>query len=60
MGVGGIFVATTLAPIVVLLASVSLNLLTIGLDQLSKCKRPLSLFMCSALGGIVRTVWHSY
>eukprot|EP00904_Undaria_pinnatifida_P010412 jgi/Undpi1/6500/HiC_scaffold_20.g08979.m1 len=36
MGVGSIFVATTLAPVVVVLASVSLNLLTIGLDQLSK------------------------
>lgn len=34
MGVGNIFVATTLAPLVVVLASVSLQLLTIGLEQL--------------------------
>lgn len=36
MGVGNIFVATTLAPLVVVLASVSLQLLTIGLEQLHK------------------------
>ncbi|CAN0043842.1 unnamed protein product, partial [Ectocarpus sp. 4 AP-2014] len=36
MGVGNIFVATTLAPLVIVLASVSLQLLTIGLEQLGK------------------------
>ena len=39
MGVGNIFVATTLAPVVVLFASVSLNLLTIGLEKLAICGR---------------------
>lgn len=38
MGIGNIFVATTLAPLVVVLASVSLQLLTMGLEQLKKCK----------------------
>lgn len=36
MGVGNIFVATTLAPLVVVLAAVSLQLLKIGLEQISK------------------------
>lgn len=39
MGVGNIFVATTLAPVVVLFASVSLNLFTIGLEKLAICER---------------------
>lgn len=38
MGVGNIFVATTLAPLVIVLASVSLQLLTIALQQVSKCE----------------------
>lgn len=38
MGVGNIFVATTLAPLVIVLASVSLQLLTIGLEQLKSCE----------------------
>lgn len=38
MGIGDIFIATTLAPLVVVLASVSLQLLTIGLDQVKKRK----------------------
>lgn len=38
MGVGNIFVATTLAPLVVVLASVSLQLLTIGLELVRKCE----------------------
>lgn len=55
MGVGSIFVATTLAPVVVVLASVSLNLLTIGLDQLSKCEKQVALlfmYMC-----VIVIVW---
>lgn len=36
MGIGNVFVATTLAPLVVVLASVSLQLLTMGLEQLKK------------------------
>ena len=39
MGVGNIFVATTLAPLVIVLASVSLQLLTIGLEQLKNCEK---------------------
>lgn len=38
MGVGSIFVATTLAPLVIVLASVSLQILTIGLEQLKNCE----------------------
>lgn len=38
MGLGDIFVATTLAPLVVVLASVSLQLLTLGLEQVKKCE----------------------
>lgn len=38
MGVGSIFVATTLAPLVIVLASVSLQILTIGLEQLKSCE----------------------
>lgn len=38
MGVGDIFIATTLAPLVVVLASVSLQLLTLGLEQIKKRK----------------------
>eukprot|EP00752_Nemacystus_decipiens_P004140 g3789.t1 len=34
MGVGSIFVATTLAPLIIVLASVSLQIFTIGLEQL--------------------------
>lgn len=41
MGVGNIFVATTLAPLVIVLASVSLQLLTIGLEQLKNCECPV-------------------
>ncbi len=38
MGVGNIFVATTLAPLVIVLASISLQLLTIGLEKLKECE----------------------
>lgn len=38
MGIGNIFVATTLAPLVVVLASMSLQLFAIGLEQLKKCE----------------------
>ena len=40
MGVGSIFVATTLAPLVIVLASVSLQIFTIGLEQLKTCEYP--------------------
>lgn len=47
MGVGSIFVATTLAPLVIVLASVSLQILTIGLEQLKNCECPESgCFSC--------------
>lgn len=38
MGIGNIFVATTLAPLVVVLASMSLNLLLLGMETIKKCK----------------------
>lgn len=56
MGVGNIFVATTVAPVVVLCASVSLNLLTIGLEKLAKCERSPWVYQSSLI--LVHHMWH--